>query len=297
MSPSAVPAPREAATVILVRQGDGAPQVYLLRRSARSAYMAGFYVFPGGVLDDRDREVFWRRHLDTDPAALAQRFGPGLSPRELTGYCVAAIRETFEESGVLLASCSGAGILRSVRDRRLAGGLPADWLKRWIVEKGCVLRFSALSPWSHWVTPEGMPRRYDARFFLAQLPPGQECRPDGHETTRGRWMTPAEALSANQTGEVPLSPPNLVTLQQMLPFRSVENLQEEALRRQWGPTLMPRMLFLEEGSVILEPWDPQFYEKALRFDPDILKESFLPAGQPFSRLFFHEGRWRPVAAG
>ncbi len=261
--------------------------------------MAGFYVFPGGVLDDSDREAFWLRHLDADPAALAKRFGAELSPRQLAAYCVAAIREIFEEARVLLASCPAGGpdVLPAVYDHRLAGGLPDDWLKRRVVDEGCVLRSSALFAWSHWVTPEGLPRRYDTRFFMAERPPGQDCRPDGHETTRGLWMTPSEALSANQSGEIPLSPPNLVTLQQMLPFRSVESLQEEALRRQWGPTLMPRMLFLEEGSVILEPWDPQFHEKALRFDPDILKASFLPAGQPFSRLFFHEGRWRPVAAG
>ncbi len=261
--------------------------------------MAGFYVFPGGVLDDRDREAFWQRCLDEAPGALSERFGAEPPPRELTPYCVAAIRETFEEAGVLLASCpaGGADTLTAVCDRRLAGGLPADWLKQWLVEEDCVLRASALFPWSHWITPEGLPRRYDTRFFLAELPEGQHCRPDGRETTRGLWMTPAEALAANHAGEVPLSPPNLVSLQQMLPFRSVAALRSEALGRKWGPAMMPRMLFLEEGSVILEPWDPQFGEKTLHLDPEILKKSFLPAGQPFSRLFLHEGRWRPVAAG
>ncbi len=299
MPRQAPPAPRTAATVILVRQDDGEPQVYLLKRSAQSVYMAGFYVFPGGVVDDQDREPFWQRHLDSEPATLARRFGHQLPPQELAVYCVTAIRETFEEAGILLASC-GSGRhadLQALHARRVADGLPVGWLKRWVSEKGCVLRSSALFPWSHWVTPESLPHRYDTRFFLAGLPPGQECRPDGRETTRGVWMTPAEALAANAAGEIPLSPPNLVSLQQMLPFRSVGDLEKEARRRGWGRAMMPRMLFLEEGSVILEPWDPRFHEKELRLDPAILKKSFLPAGQPFSRLFFHQGRWHPVAAG
>ncbi len=299
MPAEASPIPRNAATVILVRQDGGAPQVYLLKRSAQSVYMAGFYVFPGGVVDDQDREPFWRRCLDSDPAALTRRFGHEPPPRELTAYCVAAIRETFEEAGILLASCRPGchDDLPVLRARRQAGGLPAGWLKRWITEKGGLLGSSALFPWSHWITPEGLPHRYDTRFFLAGLPSGQDCRPDGRETTHGVWVTPQEALAANVAGEIPLSPPNLVTLQQMLPFQSVDALRQEALRRGWGEAMMPRMIFLEGGTVILEPWDPQYNEKDICLDPGTLEKSFLPAGQPFSRLFFCRGRWRPVATG
>jgi 8-oxo-dGTP pyrophosphatase MutT (NUDIX family) len=295
------PAPvatRPAATVILVRRHDGDLQVYLLKRSLKSVYMAGFYVFPGGVLDPQDRESFWQRCLDCGPQAVTQRFGDGLAPAELTAFGVAAIRETFEEAGVLLVSRrpgSGDG-LQPVHARRMADGLPPGWLNQLVTEKGWTLQLSALFPWSHWITPEAMKYRFEARFFLADLPPGQACRPDGRETIDGVWMTPAAALAANMAGEIPLSPPNLVTLQQMLPFQSVDALKQEALRRGWGRAMMPRMFFLEGGTVILEPWDPQFHEKELRLDPGTLRKAFLPAGQPFSRLFFCQGRWRPVAA-
>lgn len=298
MNVTAPVATRPAATVILVRRHRGELQVHLLKRSLKSVYMAGFYVFPGGVLDPQDRQGF-RRRLDCDPQALAERFGNELPPAELTAFAVAAIRETFEEAGVLLAARrpDTGDDLPPLHARRMADGLPSGWLNQLAAERGWKLRLSALFPWSHWITPEGMKYRFEARFFLAGLPPGQDCRPDGREVIDGVWMTPEDALAANMAGEIPLSPPNLVTLQQMLPFRSVDTLRQEALRRGWGEAMMPRMIFLEGGTVILEPWDPQYREKEICLDPGALEKSFLPAGRPFSRLFFCKGRWRPVATG
>lgn len=288
---------RPAATIILVRQAGGELQVYLLKRGAASGFMAGFYVFPGGRVDPEDREAFWRQHLDSDPETLKERFGDRLSMEALTAFCVAAIRETFEEAGVLLACHRQPGdALKLVCDRRLAGVMGLGWLRQLVIDGEWSLLTSALFPWSHWITPAEMKYRFDTRFFLACLPPQQVCRADGRETTQGVWIAPADALAANLTGKIPLSPPTVVTLHQLLSCRHVDDLLQQTAGAGWGEALLPRLVSLEKGAVILEPWDPLRYEKDVRLDPEVLKDAVLPAGAPFSRIFFYEGLWRPVSS-
>lgn len=110
-------------------------------------------------------------------------------------------------------------------------------------------------------------------------------------------MAPADALAANLTGKIPLSPPTVVTLQQMLPFCHVEGLKQQATETGWGETFLPRLISLEKGAVILEPWDPLRYDKDPHLDPESLKGTLLPAGAPFSRILFYQGLWRPVSSG
>ncbi len=202
--------PVRASTLILVR-GEGEKfKVYLLKRSSRSGFMPGNYVFPGGVVDPEDRNFdFWQGHIDLDRAQVLTRFGGGLNDEDAITHGIAAIRETFEEAGILLAGQNGGTgrDLDNLLDQRLVGSLSKTWLRELVAAGEWTLRFSELACWSHWITPKIRSKRYDTRFFVAFMPEGQECRPDNRETTHGIWVSPEKALRGNLKGEIPLSPP------------------------------------------------------------------------------------------
>jgi 8-oxo-dGTP pyrophosphatase MutT (NUDIX family) len=294
--PSALP---QAATLILVRQHGGELQTYLLRRSSRSGFMPGLFVFPGGRVDPADGdEAFWAGHLDVTPQALGEQLGRGLGVSAALRYAVAAIRETYEEAGVLFASVAGVGsaALKRASERRCREGLPSGWLRQGAEAESWILTLSALRPWAHWITPVGMPRRFDTRFFAAVLPEGQKGRPDLRETTEGLWISPGQALMRNMDGRTPLSPPTLVTLHALLGFPTLNGLQAGLKHREWGAPIFPRLVPLGKGRgvVIIEPWDPAYGQEDLRVEADRLPQSLLPVGAPFSRLWNDGGVWKPV---
>jgi len=288
--------PKPAATVILVRENSSEFQVFLLRRSVRSGFFPSTYVFPGGTVDSEDLNIeLWSEHGDMDPDAISRSLGGELSMEETIAYGVTAIRETFEEAGVLLAVKNehDRSHQNGFRDRRMSDGLHKDWLRELVVSEGWTLAFSRLARWAHWITPELMPHRFDTRFFLAFVPSGQECMPDARETTHGIWVTPAQGLAANLEGQIPLSPPTLVTLQELLHYRDIKDLEKEAQSRSWGEARLPRLIPLPEGSVILQPWDPMYHLEC-ELDPRTLEKSVLASGEPFSRVWYHNGVWKPV---
>jgi 8-oxo-dGTP pyrophosphatase MutT (NUDIX family) len=288
--------PKRAATIILIRESSGELQVFLLRRSGRSGFFPSTYVFPGGTVDSEDLNAeVWREHGDMDADAISGSLGGGLSIEEAITYGVTAIRETFEEAGLLLAFRDEGTEAHqgSILDRRIGDGLAKGWLRDLVVSEGWTLAFSRLARWAHWITPELMPHRFDTRFFLAFVPPGQECMPDARETTHGIWVSPAQGLAANLRGEIPLSPPSLVTLQELLHFRDIKELKREVQSRSWGEARLPRLIPLPEGSVILQPWDPMRHLEC-EIDPNRLSELVLPVGAPFSRVWYHEGVWKPI---
>jgi len=289
--------PRQASTVILVREHDSGFQVYLLKRSGESGFFPGSYVFPGGAVGSEDRDAdLWLRHSDLDGMGVERRLGGLLRGGEALAFGVAAIRETFEEAGVFFASYASArAALDALGDMRRAGKLSQGWIREWVSSDDRRLLLSRLARWSHWITPEAFKPRFDTRFFLASVPMDQECSPDEKETTHGVWITPEQGLAANVKGETPLSPPTLVTLQELLQYKSLKELQEEAAGRGWGEPRVPRLVPVEKGAVILEPWDPMIHEKDLEFDLATLKTLVLPVGEPFSRLWLYEGIWRPVS--
>lgn len=288
----------EASTIIPVRQGRGGVEVYLVRRSARAGFMAGNYVFPGGVLDPADRDAQrWADAVDLGPTELGERLGEGLSWERILAFGVAAIRETFEEAGVFLGETGSAEGLSRVLEQRRAGLLGKEWLVEETASRGWRLAFSALNCWAWWVTPAGMSRRYDTRFFLASCPADQVCSPDGREVVEGVWTTARAALAANLTGAMPLSPPAAVTLQELLRFDDEATLLAGARTRTWGSALAPRLVIFEGGPLLVEPWDPEYSKEELVIDPERLQRSVLPVGEPFSRLWSDAGVWRPVAAG
>jgi 8-oxo-dGTP pyrophosphatase MutT (NUDIX family) len=288
--------PKPASTVILTRQNDGELQIYLVRRSDRSSFMPGNYVFPGGMVEPADRKMeIWKAHADMDLGGISGRLGGSMTVEETLSYSVAAIRETFEEAGVLLAyrNEQSRADLENVCNRRMTKEMPKGWLRQLVGFEGWILAFSRLARWAHWITPELMPQRYDTRFFIAFMPPEQECVPDKKETTKGIWISPEKGLVGNSKGEIPLSPPTVVTLHELLKYSKVEELEREAETRSWGEPLCPRLVLLSRGALILEPWDPMINQE-VQIDPQGLEEAILPVGQPFSRIWNHDGIWRPV---
>jgi len=289
--------PRQASTIVLVREHESGFQIYLLRRSSQSGFFPGSYVSPGGTVSSEDRDAdLWLRHSDLDLPEVERRLGGNVPAMEALAYGVAAIRETFEEAGVLLASDAqetDSG-MQAMCEMRQVEKLSRGWLREWAVSGGWNLQLSRLARWAHWITPQAFKPRFDTRFFLAFVPADQECSPDEQETTHGIWVTPEQGLEANLRGEIPLSPPTLVTLHELLQYKTLNRLQHEAGRRGWGEPRLPRVFPLDKGAMILEPWDPMIHEKDVVFDLAALKKLVLPLGESFSRLWLYEGIWRPV---
>ncbi len=287
--------PRLASTVTLIRQVGEELQIYLLKRNLKSRFMAGNYVFPGGTVDRQDRNTdFWKSHVDMDLKSIFRQLGGDLSGEEALSYGVTAIRETFEEAGVFLAhhKKQNKEDLKNLCSLRMSSGLSKGWLEE-LVADGWILELSRLGRWAHWITPELMPQRYDTRFFMVFMPNVQECIPDFIEVTHGIWINPEKGIAGNCKGEIPLSPPTLVTLYELSKFSNIKALKKEMKNRTWGKALLPRMIALHQGIMFLEPWDPMYNQK-VDINTSGLKKMILPADKPFSRLWFHKGLWKPV---
>ncbi len=214
---SATPAePRDAATVVLLRPGAGAgSEVYLLRRQTSMAFAGGMCVFPGGGVDRRDFDhaVAW---AGPSPAEWAARLGTD-EPMARALVC-AAVRETFEESGVLLAGPADDA------DAVVADTTGDDWeadrvalesrdlsLTDFLDRRGLVLRTDLLGAWSAWLTPVFEPRRYRTWFFVAALPEGQVTRDVSSESSAVAWTRVEDAVAQADAGEILMLPPTWLT--------------------------------------------------------------------------------------
>ncbi|MBZ5736324.1 NUDIX hydrolase [Nocardioides sp. TRM66260-LWL] len=264
--------PRDAATVVLLRPGaDGEPVTYLLRRHVTMDFAGGMAVFPGGGVDRRDfdAEVGW---AGPSPAAWAERLG--CSEELARALVCAAVRETFEESGVLLAGPSPDAVVADTTGEeweadRVALEGRALSLTALLVRRGLVLRTDLLGVWDAWLTPEFEPRRYRTWFFVARLPEGQVTRDVSSESTSVVWMPAAEAASAAEAGSLALMPPTYLTCLEIGAFGSVDAVLTEAgVRRaaMFCPSIEPlgegwtlsmpdrmRALVAERRSSIVEP--------------------------------------------
>ncbi len=256
--PSLIPAPpRPSATVALLRDGDTGPQALLLRRHGRSGFAADAWVFPGGVVDKPDREPELADYLDgPSPGAWAARLGTD-TPEQALGYVAAALREAFEETGILLAHPDPAAPSRigdaqslAVARRALLDGVVT--MRQMAVGNGVRLAGDALAYLAHWVTPLPEPRRYDTRFFLARAPEGAECEAHGAEMTDALWCRPAEVVERFERGEMKLLPPTVHTLRRLAGFASVEEALD-ALRDAPVPCITPRMRRHPDGVAIEVP--------------------------------------------
>jgi 8-oxo-dGTP pyrophosphatase MutT (NUDIX family) len=219
--PAAPAVPRDAATVVLLRDGARGLEAFLLRRVTGMAFAGGMTVFPGGGVDRRDAraDVGW---AGPAPSQWAQRFG--CSEGLARALVCAAVRETFEEAGVLLAGSSPqdlvsettelAGVRRALVNRKTSLG-------EFLTGAGLVLRADLLRAWAHWITPADQPRRYDTRFFVAGLPRGQRADGATSEADAAAWRAPAEALADAEEGRHSLLLPTWVTLAELAEHASL----------------------------------------------------------------------------
>ncbi len=260
--------PSPAATLVLLR--DRPPtdvEVLLLQRHSKSKFAAGDYVFAGGKIeaDDMppDGEGFCRGLTAGQAAA---RLGGGLAPREALAYWVGAIREAFEEVGVLLAYEADGRPLRISSETKLRYEAyriacqktnPAffDMLRA----ERLTLATDRLAYFAHWITPEEQPLRFDTRFFAALMPPGQEPVVDGHEIVDLKWLTPSEATAALKRKEIGLRTPTLKNLDLVAGGGSPASSVVESLGRREVKTIRPRILQVDGKPLPVLPGDPRWY--------------------------------------
>ncbi|MBI4728655.1 MAG: NUDIX hydrolase [Acidobacteria bacterium] len=255
--------PRDSATVILARDGAGGLEVFMLERHLKSDFAGGAYVFPGGTVDERDCDPELAEVTDGLPPDADALYGA--PPERAIGFPVCAIRETFEEAGVLLARADGGrpvrldggdGPLRRARRRLHAREIGALDLAR---TEGIRLAADLLHFYARWITPELAPRRYDARFFVAAIPDGQEPVHDEVETTAGEWLRPAGALQSARAGALTIIFPTRKMLESLAPFGSVAELIAACRGRRPEP-VMPRVVLRGGAARILLPGDPVEHE-------------------------------------
>jgi 8-oxo-dGTP pyrophosphatase MutT (NUDIX family) len=267
-------AARDAATIMLVRDSvlEGVPalEVCMLQRHLNSDFVGGAYVFPGGKVDDEDRtpaaEEACAGRRDAEASAMLGVEAGGLA------FWVAALRECFEEAGVLLAYRAERGdgaVILDAHDPEIRGRLAALRVALNAGEvrfldacrgEGLRLAMDRVHYFSHWITPEPAPKRYDTRFFVAALPPGQVPIHDDHETVDTVWVRPDDALARAKAGEFDLIFPTMKNLEAISRFTTSGELLAAAAAVERVPTVLPRVVVDERGFRILLPGDPGYDE-------------------------------------
>ena len=247
-----------ASTVVLLR-GDDPFEVFLVRRSDSIAFLGGAHVFPGGRVDASDHlhDFTGAVRLQADPyVAIAARMAD-VTAEVAIAHHVAAVRELFEEAGVLLArSLTAASVERLAADRRdlLEGRITfADIMRR----ERLHLSLEELAYFAHWVTPEIEIRRFDTRFFIARAPEGQTPIHDAGETTDSEWIEPATAIERCRGGSISLPPPTWTTLQMLARFDSIDAVFDWA-RHKRIPRVQPRFEKRGDQTLLFYPGDPMY---------------------------------------
>ncbi|EDY56852.1 MULTISPECIES: hypothetical protein [Streptomyces] len=243
--------PRRAATVMLLKDGPAGIVVHMLRRRASMAFAGGAYAYPGGGVDPRDDEhqIHW---AGPTRAWWAARLGVD----ETTAQAIvcAAVRETYEEAGVLLAGPTAESVVGDTtgaeweadRAALVARDLSfAEFLER----RGLVLRSDLLGAWTRWITPEFEPRRYDTWFFVAALPEGQRTRNASTEADRTVWIRPEDAAEGYDKGELLMMPPTIATLWQIAAYGTAAGALAAAPDRDLTPVLAQARLV--DGEIVL----------------------------------------------
>lgn len=246
------PVPRPASTVVLLRDTDQGVSTYLMRRTSTMAFAAGMHVFPGGRIDDVDLQA------DIDFVGdLPDPFHMTAEADLARGLIIGAVREVFEETGVLLA-VNDSGRSAKVdeaweQDRKAVLRDPSHLVK--VLRKRNLAIDPALMPlWGHWITPEVEERRYDVRFFAAVVPEGHEVQDVSGEADRVLWVRPEQALADYAAGTLAMLPPTATTLEELTHLTSTVDLAQQAAARIVRP-LMPRARIGENGELLWELTD------------------------------------------
>jgi 8-oxo-dGTP pyrophosphatase MutT (NUDIX family) len=295
-----------AATVLLLREDDAGLQVLLTKRAAGLSFMGGLWVFPGGRMEASDLapELAAR----SDQAAIADTGSRMLSADASAdtaaidldtarGLLMAACRETFEESGVLLARPRGGGHwgderLARVAARRVATSADATGFARMLADEDLVLDVERLVYWSHWITPAFESRRFDTRFFALTVPSDQEASVDRGELTHHAWLTEADVRRHLASGEMKMAPPTRATLQDLWSSHRLHGglaAMLEAERRRIVPPILPKRADVGADEIeIVLPWDAQYEQlpgercRTLASYPDYV--TAMPSRMRFPRL-------------
>ncbi|MDX3641762.1 NUDIX hydrolase [Streptomyces sp. MB09-02B] len=244
-------APRRAATVMLLKDTADIPVVHMLRRRASMAFAGGAYAYPGGGVDPRDddHQIRW---AGPTRAWWASRLG--VDEDDAQAIVCAAVRETYEEAGVLLAGPSPDTVIDDTTgddweaDRAAVAARElsfAEFLER----RGLVLRSDLLGAWARWITPEFEARRYDTWFFVAVLPQGQRTRNASTEADRTVWIRPRDAADGYDKGELMMMPPTIATLRSLAEHGSAAAALAAAPARDLTPVLARARL--ENDDVVL----------------------------------------------
>ena len=269
-----VPTPKPAASVVLIRPrvDDGTPEIFFVKRHGKSKFMANAYVFPGGRVDPEDSaDALLARLQGVDLADLTSRMDGVSSPEDAGGHLVAAIRETFEEAGVFLAD--GPEDKDALRAELLEPGSDFGEL---VAREDGALHGSALAYFAHWITPVAEPRRYDARFFIAEAPVAQIASHDQLETTDSCWLSARGAIAKYEAGEFSLAPPTWRILSDLSVFESTREMMAWARSL---PTVAPILPVLTQanGELVLALPGDRLYPGA--------------TGEAEHRIVLRSGRW------
>ncbi len=275
------PAPGQfevAATVALLRDGANGLEVFLMRRALEASVLGGVHVFPGGKLDVADALTVHR--LDRDAAALhAALDEPELSPPLAAALHVAAIRELFEEAGVLLATGTGGPWQPTAQ-----GAPPRDVPFETMLDTlDLRLACSLIAPWSRWITPviPNLPRRrFDTRFFVARIPAGQTADVSDHESSLGCWLAPRTALEMYWEHHIELAPPQIITLAHLARYASADAAVEAA--RATRPRVIHPLHIEADGA------------RGICYPGDVAHSERLRAFPGVSRLVFRNDRFEPL---
>lgn len=273
--------PRAAATVVMLRDVDQGMEVFLLKRHGLSDVLGGAYVFPGGKVDVADAQLDMSRHMDQPLHTLHAGLNePDIEPLTAASLYVAALREAFEESGVLFAHGATAEHAAQATSL-LRAGHAFDAV---LVQMGLRLQSSSVLPWSRWITPRQPSvtnKRFDTRFFVSAVPSDQIARHDNHETTESVWLSPRAALEQYWSGQIELAPPQIMSLVQLERHTSVGSVMQSA-RNRLPPVIQPEPFDHEGSRVICYPGDERHSVKT---------QALLGP----TRLIFRNKRFEPIA--
>ena len=252
--PSHPPVPaKPAATIALLRDSPSRMEILLLRRDRSASFVPGAYVFPGGRVDRADWMKKTLARVDgLTPETAADRLGLADTNPPAIAYYVAALREAFEETGILIGvgpnSEAPPTAAEDANIEVLRNGLMEGHVSftEALEQLSCRIDGSSIEYLAHWITPEREPRRFDTRFFAARVQADAEPMFDTREMTDAVWVTPQDALSRNQAGTLPMIFPTISTLQQLADYATAEDALRE-IGNASIPTVLPRLIITEKG--------------------------------------------------
>ncbi len=253
---------RPATTVVLLRPSPEGFEVFLVQRNRAVGFMPNAWVFPGGRVDEQDSQVPADRVSGGDRVVVRW----GIPEEEARAFLIAAVRETFEESGLWLGGRPPAS---DARAKLLAGGGFSETIAEATID------LDRLWPWAWWVTPEVEPRRFDTRFLVAIAPEGEAVHDEG-ETVASRWIRPEEAVALAESSELPMAPPTWWTLRELAACGTLEEVFAESERRPQRP-IQPVVKTDEAGWCLILPGHPEHPEPAFPGLPGLVR--------------FAQGRW------